>query len=258
MKDQYVGDIGDYIKYALLRAIIKAEPNKKLGVAWYLTLDDGKSDGLHTGYLHAPEKWRCLDEKVFDALNELICCDGTRSVDAIKESGLLKNTVFFDEELQKGRGKANFRKEWSCRLQKYIEAKKCDIIFTDPDNGIENPCRNTSYSEKHITLQEVVNLVHPDDRTNRIGIFYHHPHRSKKDYGHAEQIKDWCDCLAKACCSEKGKAEVVALHWRAYSARTFFIVNPTPAIKNALKELEAKEIKNSGGKSVIELYGFNE
>ena len=31
MQDQFVGDIGDYAKYALLRAVIG---NKQLGVAW--------------------------------------------------------------------------------------------------------------------------------------------------------------------------------------------------------------------------------
>ena len=33
MQDRYVGDIGDFVKYALLRVITG---ESKLGVAWYL------------------------------------------------------------------------------------------------------------------------------------------------------------------------------------------------------------------------------
>lgn len=38
MKNQYVGDIGDFGKYSMLRAFIDA--GIKVGVNWYLTEDD--------------------------------------------------------------------------------------------------------------------------------------------------------------------------------------------------------------------------
>ena len=37
MRDRYVGDIGDFAKYGLLRAIGKG---KRLGVAWYLCIEN--------------------------------------------------------------------------------------------------------------------------------------------------------------------------------------------------------------------------
>ena len=48
MQDRYVGDVGDFVKYGLLRAI---RGTKRLGVAWYLHPDagpagDGKAHGL--------------------------------------------------------------------------------------------------------------------------------------------------------------------------------------------------------------------
>ena len=48
MQNRYTGDIGDFVKYGLLRAISKG---KKLGIAWYLHPDagpsgDGKSYGI--------------------------------------------------------------------------------------------------------------------------------------------------------------------------------------------------------------------
>ena len=54
MKNQYVGDIGDYSKLGLLRAINKADFS--LGINWYLTPDELShsktiTDGKYTDYL---------------------------------------------------------------------------------------------------------------------------------------------------------------------------------------------------------------
>ena len=44
MKDQYFGDINDYRKYGLLRAVV-CTSGLRLMVAWMLTPDDGSTDG---------------------------------------------------------------------------------------------------------------------------------------------------------------------------------------------------------------------
>ena len=49
MKNQYVGDVGDYGKYSMLRFF--ADNGIKVGVNWYLTENDGSKDGKHTSYL---------------------------------------------------------------------------------------------------------------------------------------------------------------------------------------------------------------
>ena len=48
MKNQYVGDIGDYGKYSLLRYIAFHEI--RIGVNWYLTDNDGSTAGKFTKY----------------------------------------------------------------------------------------------------------------------------------------------------------------------------------------------------------------
>lgn len=53
MKNQYVGDIGDYGKYSLLRDF--AEAGVKVGINWYLTEDDGSNDGKFVDYLKKGE-----------------------------------------------------------------------------------------------------------------------------------------------------------------------------------------------------------
>ena len=83
MQNRYVGDIGDYIKYALLRAL---SSGLMLGVAWYLYPDeDHKPDGKHVQYLDDPQRWRHLDPELFDALKQIV--ESNRSVSAVAAAG---------------------------------------------------------------------------------------------------------------------------------------------------------------------------
>lgn len=67
VKHQYVGDINDYRKYALLRAL-SANGHNRIGVCWMLTPDDGGVDGGKLGYLQQPERFRLFDPELFDIL----------------------------------------------------------------------------------------------------------------------------------------------------------------------------------------------
>ena len=49
MKNQYIGDIGDYGKYGLLRRLAKY--GIKIAINWYLTESDGTNDCKSTKYL---------------------------------------------------------------------------------------------------------------------------------------------------------------------------------------------------------------
>src|SRR5580700_4411694 len=68
MKEQYVGDVNDYRKYALLRhfAIVGA---LRVGVCWMLTPPD---TGNLRHYLSEPKKWRDYDEGLFDQLSRIL------------------------------------------------------------------------------------------------------------------------------------------------------------------------------------------
>ena len=59
MQDRYVGDVGDFVKYGLLRAI---SGGKRLGVAWYLRTERA------TEYLQKPDEWQQLEPDLFSAL----------------------------------------------------------------------------------------------------------------------------------------------------------------------------------------------
>ena len=64
MQNRYVGDIGDYFKYGMLRRLAKG---RRLGVMWYLfPNEDHNNDGGHLSYLDDPDTWRHYDPELYD------------------------------------------------------------------------------------------------------------------------------------------------------------------------------------------------
>ena len=108
MQDRYVGDVGDFVKYGLLRAI---RGTKRLGVAWYLHPNAGPpGDGKYTAYLQDPDEWRHLDPDLFDALRELT--PDRRSVANIQQSGILGDAAFAADGLAVADVKVRDRERW--------------------------------------------------------------------------------------------------------------------------------------------------
>ena len=103
MQNRYVGDVGDFGKYGLLRALCEGSgdglPGLSLGIVWYLVPDEQKkNDGNYIRYLQPGYKkkrmYRDCDPPLYDALAEIVC-SGRRNVTAIRESGILPpGTVF--------------------------------------------------------------------------------------------------------------------------------------------------------------------
>ena len=59
MQDRYAGDVGDFVKLGLLRAL---SPERRLGVAWYRFPDeDHNGDGRHISYLEQSDRFGALD-----------------------------------------------------------------------------------------------------------------------------------------------------------------------------------------------------
>jgi hypothetical protein len=54
VQDQYFGNVGDFVKFGLLRHLLSAsKPTSKLGVIWYRTPNGmgNEGDGKHANYL---------------------------------------------------------------------------------------------------------------------------------------------------------------------------------------------------------------
>lgn len=158
MQDRFVGDIGDFGKYGLLRALAgiwpRAEPLLPLGVAWYIP-DNETADRTPSGhgqkveYLFNPvlrDRYRRCDKQLFDRLKQIVCCE--RSVQAVEDSGLLGDSardevVFHNEPIpipavgQRRDERRDERKAWSSGVHEKIGHAR--IVFLDPDTGLADP-----------------------------------------------------------------------------------------------------------------------
>ena len=140
MKNQYVGDIGDYGKYGLLRFL--AGRGIRIGVNWYLTKNDGSSDGRFTAYLERPDDRSC-DPELFDNL-KLIAFRNDKTVQMIRDTGLIPGARYYSDLVETGYKEPQAR-EWSRRLwfnNSFLMLADADLLFADPDNGITYTPRN--------------------------------------------------------------------------------------------------------------------
>ena len=214
MQNRYTGDIGDYVKLALLRALASG---RKLGVAWYLYPDESHNDdGKHIAYLRDPNCWRGLDPDLFDTLVDVV--RGERSVARLEASAILA-ADYFDAPLQTGNYPPSLRSEarnqWFSDLQSALSG--CDLVFADPDNGLtdDQPTRlKTSDFGKRLPLSEAKALADV-----RSAIIYHHNTRFRG--GHDLEVEHWL--------SELGNA--IAIRANAFSCRTFFLINPDDELR---------------------------
>ena len=131
MKSQYFGDVNDYRKYGLLRTLVRGSL-LRVGVCWFLTPDDDGRDGERRRYLNQPHQWRHYDPELFDMLQRLLLAHVPRSVSLAREWDLLPSASYFEALVSDTR---------SAREKYLVEAQhavhECDLVFVDPDNGIE-------------------------------------------------------------------------------------------------------------------------
>ena len=84
MQDNYIGDIGDYGKYGLLREICAEAMS--LSVNWYRVIPAklGKQDdGKYISYLSMPQIYRAYDPVLFDSLNNIVMQEQDRRIERI-------------------------------------------------------------------------------------------------------------------------------------------------------------------------------
>lgn len=218
MQDRYAGDIGDYVKLALIRYLSR---DRRMGVNWYMYKDeDHNADGRYISYLNEPDRWRSLDCELFDHLVHQM---PARSVDGLK-GAIGKNGKFFDIPAPTGgpvSQRSLARERWFNDCLGCLSS--CDLIFADPDNGIvddEHWRRSSPKFAKQIPLSEVRALS-----DGRSSIIYHHNSRFKG--GHDAEVDHWLRALG---------IPTLAVRATAYSCRTFFIVNPDAEIVERTQE----------------------
>ena len=210
MQDRYAGDVGDFVKLGLLRAIA---PNHRLGVAWYRYTDQAhNNDGRHTGYLEDTKSYRHLDPELFDHLRNVVV--GSRTIASLLP--MLPTAIAAHESVDMAHVPApqrlDWRRNWFAGVQTLLN--DCDIVFADPDNGIvddEDKRKSDPDFGKKIPLAEALSLAEA-----RCAVIYHH--NTRRAGGHDAEVDHWLEQIRKP---------VIAVRAKAYSPRTFFVINPT-------------------------------
>jgi hypothetical protein len=174
MKDQYIGDINDFRKYGLLRALGSAH-GADLRVCWMLTAADGRPDGARVSYLEDAARFRDFDAPLFDALAELVAGD-LRSTAALQAADILPNARFHPEVLTDDRAERDL----------YFESVRAalgpnELVFFDPDNGLEvaSVPKGARNSSKYLYWDELEHAL-SDGRT--ICIYQHFPRRPRAPF----------------------------------------------------------------------------
>ncbi|MGO9260259.1 MAG: hypothetical protein ACLQU1_28725 [Bryobacteraceae bacterium] len=153
MKDQHFGDVNDFRKYGLLRALVLLD-HLRLGVCWMLTEPDGGTDGNFLAYLGKPRTYRHGDPELFDWLKRVINVEQDRRTARIEKSCLLGSTSF----------QASILTDRESERRKYFSEcttrfAGCDLVFFDPDTGLEvgSVLRGSKGSRRYPYWDEVCN-----------------------------------------------------------------------------------------------------
>lgn len=149
MKDQYFGDASDFVKYGVLRQL--ANDDLHLLISWMLTEPDRRSDGRHVAYLSQPARFREYDPELFDALADAVA-SGQRSV-AFAETRMLVPRAGYQRALLTD----SLASRRSYLQETLALATDYDIVFFDPDNGLEVPSTPSGQrgSSKYLYWQEL-------------------------------------------------------------------------------------------------------
>lgn len=174
MQNRYSGDIGDFSKLGLLRALIPC--GIPIGINWYLVPDEThNSDGRYVQYLDKDEFRQC-DEELWKALGQIVH-DGERTVSFLQKECILPAIHYSDVLDFSGKRKTE-RKEvrsvWHKQALKRLS--KAGIICADPDNGLLVPSAEGTVRENKYILPEEIKDYYKQGASV---IYYQHKARKK-------------------------------------------------------------------------------
>jgi len=213
MQDRYAGDIGDFGKYALLKAL--AGSSLRLGVVWYLNPDEEENrDGEFVDYPHLRE----CDESLYDKLQIFLGTEKRRIAGLEKAALLPDGTVFYTEPLTFRDLPPSGQTVRRQRRDQWFEAaalltRDADIVFLDPDNGFapNSVSATGKRAQKYVFPGEVSRFLNRDQSV----VIYHHHARNESLH---TQIDRHFQGLRAA-----GARSIWAFTFHRRSVRTFFV-----------------------------------
>lgn len=214
MKEQYVGDVNDYRKYALLRLLGRS--GLKLGVCWMLTPNDERSDGNKLGYLDQPRQER-HDPELFALLRRVRDEPDARRLILIEGSEIVPGAVFVNTTVPQPLFE---RQLWF--KQASAALAETDLIFFDPDNGIEivSVGKGRRNSSKYVYRDELAATY----RAGHSLLVYQHFQRKERE----SFIRDVADDLRRVA----PDAEI----WAVRTSHVVFMLVIQPRHRGALSQ----------------------
>ena len=172
MQDNYIGDIGDYGKYGLLREICAEAMS--LSVNWYRVIPAklGKQDdGKYISYLSMPQMYRAYDPVLFDSLHNIVMQEQDRRIERIEQERLFP-AVYFSKAL------CADRNAW--HSQALEQTQNTSVVFLDPDNGLETVkmYQHGGATEKHVRWAELKDYY---ARGQNVILYQHRPQMTTKE-----------------------------------------------------------------------------
>ena len=179
MQDRYAGDIGDFGKIGLLKAL--QAQGLSIGVNWYLVepMDtERKSDGTYKqedGKYLIPEKLQVCDTLLAEKLTKIAKSDH-RSIRSLEQGNFILNARYYSEPVS-----VAGREEWHKKALDLLNG--LDIVFVDPDNGmlVKSVGKQSVRSVKYTFYEEVRDYVR---RGQSVLIYNHRSRKQETQYFH--------------------------------------------------------------------------
>lgn len=233
MRHNFVNDIGDYAKYALLRALCASgQPTLRLGVIWYLTQHaESNNDGRKRAHL-VTAGWDYLDSDLLARMRRIengLQNQDQLNVSLIEASGILPpSTAYFSEPIPRVLGTP--RQRMSARAAWFEDARKamahCDLVFLDPDNGLEvrSAPITSPLSSKYATVAEIATLL----ETGAGVVLYQHGSRTP---WHVQRAR----VCAQIAAGTERELTIRSLRFGAFGARAFFCITSNQRLSAAVE-----------------------
>lgn len=252
MQDRYAGDVGDFGKFYLLKKVF-VPTQKNIGIVWYnYDNEEHNADGLHVSYLCSKEYNKNTEEKeIVEKLKIIVQDICNRSIEHIEKQEILppERTVYFSDKVsflkEHHKERENLRKSWLDSALKKV--KTCEIVFLDPDNGLQIDSVKSFGNKKagkYAYYDEIIKFF--ENSKTKVCIVYHHLGRTGGT--HKEQIAIRLSELRKKLIKSENKGKdftIFSIVFRPFSPRVFFIMADNSFLRTNNIELDLKEMRSS-------------
>ncbi len=209
MQDRYAGDIGDFGKFGMLRAL--ASEGLSIGVNWYKFGTPTRELAVNDGMKLIPAELASCDQVLADTLRA-ISINPSRSIKALEAAELVPGARYYSSTVP-----VEGRLEWHERALSTLGG--IDLVFLDPDNGllVKSVGKRSAKSPKYTFYEEVTDYV---ARGQSVVVYNH---RSRKKRGvYFNEIHD------KLLAAVPQAYRISAITFPKGSVRDYFAVSACP------------------------------